>query len=88
MTSSVPSMQITGVSGRMNFMMCWMKSTGRARGYEDYDGWFAHTRITPGNWNACTRARKKQSESVALSTLHSAKGLKYENVYLIDMNEE
>ena len=27
------------------------------------------------------------SESVALSTLHSAKGLEYENVYLIDVNE-
>ena len=59
----------------------------RARGYEDYDGWFAHIENYTRELERLYQSQEKQSESVALSTLHSAKGLEYENVYLIDVNE-
>ena len=58
-----------------------------ARGYEDYDGWFAHIENYTRELERLYQSQEKQSESVALSTLHSAKGLEYENVYLIDVNE-
>jgi DNA helicase-2/ATP-dependent DNA helicase PcrA len=33
------------------------------------------------------RVQNQNPNSVALATLHSAKGLEYENVYIIDVNE-
>ena len=60
MTSSVPSMQITGVSGRMNFMMCWMNYRKVQEAMKIMTDGLRTSRITPGNWNACTRARKSR----------------------------
>lgn len=68
-------------------MMCWMNYRKVQEAMKIMTDGLRTSRITPGNWNACTRSQEKQSESVALSTLHSAKGLEYENVYLIDVNE-
>ena len=33
------------------------------------------------------RQQNQNPESVALATLHSSKGLEYDNVYIIDVNE-
>ena len=33
------------------------------------------------------RARSKMTNAITLATLHSAKGLEFENVYIIDANE-
>lgn len=58
-----------------------------AKGYEDFNGWFAHIEEYKKELEKLYRNQEQQKESVALSTLHSAKGLEYENVYLIDINE-
>lgn len=58
-----------------------------AKGYDDYDAWFDHIDAYAKELEELYREQANQPESVALSTLHSAKGLEYENVYLIDVNE-
>lgn len=58
-----------------------------AKGYETYDEWFDHIDTYSEELEALYRSQAECVESVALSTLHSAKGLEYENVYLIDVNE-
>lgn len=58
-----------------------------AKGYDDYDGWFNHIDEYTKELEALSRTQNQQKESVALATLHSAKGLEYENVYIIDVNE-
>ena len=39
------------------------------------------------NWKKIYRQQNQNPESVALATLHSSKGLEYDNVYIIDVNE-
>lgn len=58
-----------------------------ARNYNDYDGWFDHIENYTRELKEMYRLQSENRESVALATLHSAKGLEYENVYLIDVNE-
>lgn len=59
-----------------------------ARGFETYHDWFAHIEnYTKELEEVHRRQQEEQTDSVALVTLHSAKGLEYENVYLIDVNE-
>lgn len=58
-----------------------------AKGYESYDAWFAHIDEYTKELNELHRRQGQQSDCVSLATLHSAKGLEYENVYLIDVNE-
>lgn len=58
-----------------------------AKGYETYNDWFDHIDAYSKELEALYRSQAECIESVALSTLHSAKGLEYENVYLIDVNE-
>lgn len=58
-----------------------------ARGFDDFDGWFDHIETYTKELEELYQSQNQQTESVALATLHSAKGLEYENVYLIDVNE-
>lgn len=58
-----------------------------AKGYADFEAWFDHIESYTRELEALARAQNEQRESVALATLHSAKGLEYENVYIIDVNE-
>ena len=55
--------------------------------YKDYDGWFSHIETYTKELQEVYRLQNQNMESVTLATLHSAKGLEYENVYLIDVNE-
>lgn len=57
------------------------------RGIADFNGWFDHIEQYTKELEQLYKSRGEQQESVALATLHSAKGLEYENVYLIDVNE-
>lgn len=58
-----------------------------ARGFDDFNGWFDHIETYTKELEELYQSQNQQTESVALATLHSAKGLEYENVYLIDVNE-
>lgn len=58
-----------------------------AKDHKDYDSWFAHIDVYTKELQEMYRLQSENRESVALATLHSAKGLEYENVYLIDVNE-
>ena len=58
-----------------------------ARGFETYDAWFDHIEEYTKELEAMYHKQKQNTESVALATLHSAKGLEYEHVYIIDANE-
>lgn len=58
-----------------------------AKGYETYDDWFAHIEDYTKELQELYSSRNQNMESVALATLHSAKGLEYNDVYIIDVNE-
>lgn len=59
-----------------------------AKAFPDYEAWFAHME----EYTKELQKQKKQQESaedcVSLSTLHSAKGLEYPVVHILDVNEE
>lgn len=58
-----------------------------AKGFDTFDGWFDHIEAYTKELERLYQNQEYQGESVTLSTLHSAKGLEYESVYLIDVNE-
>lgn len=58
-----------------------------AKGFESFDGWFEHIENYTKEMERLYQNRQEVSDSVTLTTLHSAKGLEYENVYIIDVNE-
>lgn len=58
-----------------------------AKGYDDYNTWFDHIDAYEKELEELYKVQANQPDSVALTTLHSAKGLEYEEVYLIDVNE-
>ncbi|MGN0348256.1 MAG: ATP-dependent helicase, partial [Roseburia sp.] len=58
-----------------------------AKAYVTFDAWFSHIEEYTKELEALSRSRQEQKEGVVLSTLHSAKGLEYETVYMIDVNE-
>ena len=58
-----------------------------AKGYDTYDAWFDHIEQYGKELEIQYQKQNENQESVALSTLHSSKGLEYDNVYIIDVNE-
>ncbi len=58
-----------------------------AKGYDTYDAWFDHIEQYGKELEKQYQKQNENQESVALSTLHSSKGLEYDNVYIIDVNE-
>lgn len=57
------------------------------KGYDTFEQWFNHIESYTKELEALYRKKEEQTEGVSLVTLHSAKGLEYEEVYLIDVNE-
>lgn len=58
-----------------------------AKGHRDYESWFDHIEAYTRELEEVYRVQSSQKDCVALATLHSVKGLEYENVYIIDVNE-
>lgn len=58
-----------------------------ARGYDTFREWFCHIESYTKELKELGLRQEEQAEGVSLVTLHSAKGLEYEEVYLIDVNE-
>lgn len=60
-----------------------------AKPYKNYEEWSTHIREYGEELKEQTRHRyENQQDSIALATMHSAKGLEYEVVFIIDANEE
>lgn len=59
-----------------------------AREYQSFDEWFAHIEDYSRELKQQAADRNNQLDGVALSTMHSSKGLEYKVVYIMDANEE
>ena len=59
-----------------------------AKEYPDYDSWQEHIAQYRGELQKQAAQAMQEENRVALSTFHSAKGLEYEEVYIIDVNEK
>ena len=59
-----------------------------AKGFESYEAWFSHIEELEQELERQNHERKEQKDAVSLCTLHSAKGLEYRYVFLIDVNEK
>ena len=58
-----------------------------AKGYRSYEEWFTHIEEYRRELKKLAHERDGDRECVTFATLHSAKGLEFTKVYLIDANE-
>lgn len=58
-----------------------------AKGYQTLEEWFDHIDAYKRQLERMAKQENANAESVTLATLHSAKGLEFSQVYLIDVNE-
>ncbi len=59
-----------------------------ARVFRTYEEWFAHMEEYTEELKRQKKQQETMTECVSLATLHSAKGLEYKNVHILDVNEE
>lgn len=59
-----------------------------AKGFENFAAWFEHIEKLQEELNAQAELSNTREDAVYLSTLHSVKGLEYDTVFLIDVNEK
>lgn len=59
-----------------------------AKGFASYEAWFAHMDEYTKELQRQRRQQELLTDCVSLATLHSAKGLEYANVHILDVNEE
>lgn len=58
-----------------------------AEGYKTYEAWFSHMDRYKEELLKQARSRERQENGVSLMTMHSAKGLEFRVVYILDANE-
>lgn len=59
-----------------------------AKEYKDFTSWQEHVEKYRSEMELQAKRTAQEKNGVSLSTFHSAKGLEYEEVYLIDVNEK
>ena len=59
-----------------------------AKEFHTYEGWFAHMEEYTRELKKQQKQQELLEDCVSLATLHSAKGLEYANVHILDVNEE
>lgn len=59
-----------------------------ARAFQSYREWFAHIENYSAELKKQAADRSRQADGIALTTMHSSKGLEYKIVYIMDANEE
>ncbi len=58
-----------------------------ARGFDSCAAWFAHQDEMREKWERGFAQKNAPEDAVRMSTLHAAKGLEFDTVFLIDVNE-
>ncbi len=58
-----------------------------AKGYKSYEEWEKHIKEYSDGLKEAAKKLKEVTDGVTISTLHSAKGLEFEEVYILDVNE-
>ena len=58
-----------------------------AKPYKTYEEWFIHIDEYYEKLKEQARKKNLEMDSVEIATMHSAKGLEYDNVYILDANE-
>ena len=58
-----------------------------AKEYNNFDAWFLHIEEYAEELERIRMQKQEQREGVVLATLHSAKGLEFDHVYIVDVNE-
>ncbi len=58
-----------------------------AKAYASYEQWFAHLEEVRIQWQQQFQSKKSFSDAVQLSTLHGSKGLEFDTVFIVDVNE-
>lgn len=58
-----------------------------ARAYPDYDSWYVHMEEYTEELKRQMKQQELSGDCVSLATLHSAKGLEYPVVHILDVNE-
>ena len=58
-----------------------------AKGYATFEEWYEHIQEYSARLKILAQNKSTNPDAVTLATLHSSKGLEFENVYIIDANE-
>lgn len=58
-----------------------------AKGYDTYEEWFDYIREYTNELNRQSQKNQEEKNGVVISTMHSAKGLEFDRVFLPDVNE-
>lgn len=58
-----------------------------AKGYKTLEEWFTHIEDYKRELEEQAQRNRENKDAVTLATLHSSKGLEFEEVYLLDVNE-
>ncbi len=58
-----------------------------AKGFRTYQDWFDYMEAYKEKLQEQAEQIKSQKEAITISTLHSVKGLEYDRVYILDVNE-
>lgn len=58
-----------------------------AKGYKNFQEWFVHIADYTEKLKEQAKKQKTEKKGVTVSTLHSIKGLEYDRVFLMDVNE-
>ena len=58
-----------------------------ARAYKTYEDWFAHMEAYTEELKRQKKQQEQLADCISLATLHSAKGLEYPIVHILDVNE-
>lgn len=58
-----------------------------AKGYQNYDAWELHMKECAEELKERAKHKNENPNAVTLATLHSAKGLEFKSVFIIDVNE-
>lgn len=59
----------------------------QAKGYKTFDEWFSHIREYTENLKEQAKKQSAEKKGVVISTLHSIKGLEFDKVFIMDVNE-
>lgn len=59
-----------------------------SRSFETYTEWFSHIEKMQAEWKEQSAQNKKNENAVQLMTLHSSKGLEFEAVFIVDVDEK